>query len=204
MSKGILYDELHDICKYGDYFKYCCRNGLMKDISGEPCPKCADGKVRLAKDSSLTDGKIFRCSKKQCYFKQSIRQNSWFSKSKLSLIIILKLTYFWIYKLPSTYVKRELQLGSDHTLVDWKNFCREVCVEILEKNSEKIGGEGKIVEIDESKFGKRKFHRGRRVDGVWVFGGIERGSNRMFMKIVDSRSSQTLLPSSMNIFYPVH
>ncbi|KAG8227915.1 hypothetical protein J437_LFUL011843 [Ladona fulva] len=39
-----------------------------------------------------------------------------------------------------------------------------------------LGGEGKVVEIDESKFGKRKFNRGRLVEGKWVFGGIERGT----------------------------
>jgi len=42
-------------------------------------------------------------------------------------------------------------------------------------SSEKLGGPGKIVEIDESKFGRRKYHRGHHVDGQWVFGGIERG-----------------------------
>ena len=75
----------------------------------------------------------------------------------------------------------ELRIGSEHTTVDWYNFAREVCVEILEKHSTKIGGPGKTVEIDESKFGKRKYHRGRRVDGVWVFGGIERESKRSFL-----------------------
>ena len=55
-----------------------------------------------------------------------------------------------------------------------RSFAREVCATILEVESQPIGGVGKIVEIDESKFGKRKYHRGRRVDGVWVFGGIER------------------------------
>ena len=39
---------------------------------------------------------------------------------------------------------------------------------------EKIGGPGIIVEIDESKFGKVEYHRGHRVDGVWVFGMVER------------------------------
>jgi hypothetical protein len=29
------------------------------------------------------------------------------------------------------------------------------------------------IQIDESKFGKRKHHRGRRVEGVWVFGLVE-------------------------------
>ncbi|KAG1267082.1 hypothetical protein G6F66_014076 [Rhizopus arrhizus] len=35
-------------------------------------------------------------------------------------------------------------------------------------------GQPIIVEIDESKFGKRKYNKGKRVDGVWVVGGVER------------------------------
>ena len=38
---------------------------------------------------------------------------------------------------------------------------------------EKIGGSGKLVQIDENKIGKRKYHRGHVVEGQWVFGGIE-------------------------------
>ena len=47
----------------------------------------------------------------------------------------------------------------------------------------KIGGPGKVVEIDESKFGKRKFHRGRRADDVWVLGGIERDSKTVSLSM---------------------
>lgn len=72
------------------------------------------------------------------------------------------------------------EIGSDHTIVDWKNFAREVCLCILKQDSERIGGPGKHVEIDESKFGKRKYHRGKRVDGVWVFDEIERESKSVF------------------------
>ena len=73
---------------------------------------------------------------------------------------------------------RELRIGSEQTLVDWYNFPREVCVEIIIRNSGQIGGDGKEVEIDESMFRKRKYHRGERVDGVWVYGGIERQSKK--------------------------
>jgi len=53
------------------------------------------------------------------------------------------------------------------------HFCRELCEVVLFEKREKLGGSGKIVEIDESKIGKRKYHRGQVVEGQWVFGGIE-------------------------------
>lgn len=36
-----------------------------------------------------------------------------------------------------------------------------------------IGGNDVVVEIDESKFGKVKYHRGRRVEGVWIVGIVK-------------------------------
>ena len=50
------------------------------------------------------------------------------------------------------------------------------------------------VEIDESKFWKRKFNRGRLVDGHWVFGGIERTTGECFLVEVEHRDAATLLP----------
>ncbi|GFT13832.1 hypothetical protein TNCV_3023061 [Trichonephila clavipes] len=47
-----------------------------------------------------------------------------------------------------------------NTVVDWYMFCREVCMAAVLKESEPLGGEGKIVEIDESMFGKMKYERG--------------------------------------------
>lgn len=59
-----------------------------------------------------------------------------------------------------------------------------------------IGGEGKVVQIDESKFGKRKFNKGRRVTGHWVLGMIEDDSEDVRLEVCPEniRSSDTLLP----------
>ena len=73
-------------------------------------------------------------------------------------------------------------------------FCRETWEVTIQRNSEKLGGEGKVVQIDESKVGKRKYHRGYRVEGQWVFGGIEEDSRRCFLVAVEDRSKATLLP----------
>ena len=77
-------------------------------------------------------------------------------------------------------MEEELKIGSCSTLVDWYNFAREVCLQIAILDNEQIGGPGIVVEVDESKFGKRKYNRGRKVDGCWVFGGIERVGKKVF------------------------
>ena len=59
-------------------------------------------------------------------------------------------------KNPQIHAKKEFGFSS-RTVVDWANFCREVAIDAVFKHSEKIGGPGSVVEIDESKFGKRKF-----------------------------------------------
>ncbi|GFV62600.1 DDE_Tnp_IS1595 domain-containing protein [Trichonephila clavipes] len=56
-----------------------------------------------------------------------------------------------------------------------------------------LGGPDVIVEIDESMFCKRKYNRGIRVKETWVFGGIERSTNKCFFHVVQDRSKYTLL-----------
>ena len=51
-----------------------------------------------------------------------------------------------------------------------------------------------MVEIDESKFGKRKYNHGRYQDGHWVFGGVEQGTGDCFMVEVPNQTAATLLP----------
>ena len=49
---------------------------------------------------------------------------------------------------------------SSHTTVDWASFCRQVCIDAVITKVQPIGGPGKIVEIDESMFGKKKYGKG--------------------------------------------
>ncbi|GFT02996.1 putative transposase-like protein [Trichonephila clavipes] len=59
--------------------------------------------------------------------------------------------------------------------------------------SVKLGGEGKIVEIDENLFGKMKYGKGKRVKGNWVFGGVQRDSEKCFFRVVPNRTKVELL-----------
>ena len=140
-----------------------------------------------------SDCVLWRCSHSKCRNKISLREKSWFSGIHLSLDQVIKLIYYWVYKLPLEFIARELKkIGSEQTIVDWCQFARDVCIGIIKSDNEQIGRPGIVIE--ESKFGKRKYHRGKRVDGVWVFGGIERDSKRCcFFLIAEDRSAPTLI-----------
>ena len=54
----------------------------------------------------------------------------------------------------------------------------------------KLGGTCNIIEIDESKFGRRKYNRGHHVGGVWVFGGVERRTKKIFLISVEKKTKK--------------
>ena len=102
--------------------------------------------------------------------------------------------YLWSQSFTVDEIIHELKL-SKKTVIEWTTFFRECCVTTMIDNSEQIGGNGIEVEIDESKFGKRKYYRGHRVEGQWVFGGREKyNKKKVFMVPVNDRKQKTLLP----------
>lgn len=162
--------------------------------------KVCKGQMRLVPFSGVkacNDGYRWRCTAKIDGKKHdtsvTIRAKSWFSGSNMTLQEIVLLTYYWCHNLPQEYIIHELGLSSA-TIVDWFNFAREVCEELIIRNSVKIGGPGVEVEIDETKIGKRKYNRGRHVDGQWVFGGRETNDrSKIFMVPVADRTKETLV-----------
>jgi len=88
---------------------------------------------------------------------------------------------------------REEYSVNPNTIADWGMFCRETMHVFMAGCSEKLGGSNKTVEIDESKFGQRKYHKGHPVKGQWVFGGVERESGRTFLVPVPDRTADTLV-----------
>ena len=72
-------------------------------------------------------------------------------------------------------------------------FCRKLCEVTLFEKREKLGGSGKVIQIDELKIGKRKYHHGHVVEGQWVFGGIEEESRKCFIVTVEDTTEATLI-----------
>ena len=131
------------------------------------CSVCED-QMKLVRCNDRSDEFKWECRRqinnKRHKVENSIRSGSWFAKSNMTLEEILQFTYWWCQDLDQAQIRHELGLNTN-TGVDWDSFCREVCEIELFENSVKIRGEGKVVQIDESKFGKRKYHRGHHVEG---------------------------------------
>jgi hypothetical protein len=121
----------------------------------------------------------------------SIKVGSWFQQSNFFQEILL-ITYDIVCRVQARQIQREYRLSA-HTVSVWGMFCRETTLVFLAGCFVKIGGPQNTVEIDESMFGRPKYHRGHPINGQWVFGGVERESGRTFLVPMLDRTADTLM-----------
>ena len=179
----------------GTMFDFLMANHLI--ASQRLCPDCK-GDMKLITSSRASDLKIWSCKltvkgEQRHYREKSLRFGTIFSKMQLKLPQWIILAYCWANHYSNQQTAHEASV-SEQAVVDWFRVFTEIVTESIYFNMEKIGGSGKVVEVDESKCGKRKYNRGRVVDGSWVFGGCERGDKKIFMFTVEYRNEETLLP----------
>ena len=120
-------------------------------------------------------GKFYQCKRRRCRKKVSLFKGSIFARSKLSCNEVMLVGYLWLAECSHKTIMRTTGF-SKPTVTKFLEYFRQLVGCHLDTDDMIIGGEGIIVEIDESKFGKRKYHRGHQVEGVWVIGGVEEWS----------------------------
>ncbi|XP_013096236.2 uncharacterized protein LOC106079595 [Biomphalaria glabrata] len=139
------------------------------------------------------DGFRWRCC--NCNFRKSVRDNSFFGGSHISLVQLLQLIHCWSYDMPLFNIIHETKISKE-PVIDWCNSCREECEKYINRHKlSEIGGidddeEPIIVEINEAKNIKRKYltHESR-----WVFGGIERHSRKGFLIEIPNNTTASLI-----------
>jgi transposase-like protein len=153
------------------------------------CLKEGDWHFRCTRRVSINKKKAATCG-----WWASARTGSFVEKSRLPIVTLWRLVTYFLYHNPprQPFLVENLDV-SNRTVVDWFSFVREVYLDHLLSTSVRLGGPGKIVEIDEAKFGKRKYNRGRRVKGNWVLGGIQRDTRQSFLVRVQDRTRRTLI-----------
>ncbi|KAG0432444.1 hypothetical protein DMUE_5499 [Dictyocoela muelleri] len=116
-----------------------------------------------------------RCGRRGCRKRRPLINKKPFFNTLLSISDIFKVIFHLaigdkaanislVYGIDKNSVRRIL-LDMQDVLTDYNRNIR-------------LGGLGVVVEIDESKFGNRKYNRGHRVSGSWIVGGVERSARR--------------------------
>jgi hypothetical protein len=141
----------------------------------------------------------YRCVKKNCRKERSIFLNTFFEESKLPLNKIFYVLNAILYDMPIKSIITTNGIYSE-SVCSITSYIRQLVRDNVEMESVKIGGEGIEVEVDETKMGKRKYHKGHRVGGVWVVAGVERTPERkIFVQEVENRDEATI-QSILNTF----
>ena len=106
--------------------------------------------------------------------------SSFLINTHLSLHQILRAAYYWANHSSSTLttIQTEANLHSRTTIIDYYNYFRDICQEwaLRVQVNERLGGLGRVIEVDESKLFHAKYNRGDMLRRTydWVFGLLER------------------------------
>ena len=152
--------------------EWLARRRLLRNI--HKCIRCWIA-CTLVAQRDVADG--FRWECRLCGEKRNIQLHSFF-KGNLLLGKPVWLLFNWATEIDMQDVMWHLNI-SKHTVIDWYNFVRDVCTIYVRNHPQPLGGFNNngspiVVEIDESYFYHRKYHRGRVNVGEWVFGTVER------------------------------
>ena len=158
--------------------QYCMQIAIIQNKQW--CSKCNNNMYLM--ETSLddyTDGFCLNCPTSP-HHRVSIRRDSIIEGKKISLQQFLRILWHNCNTLSVSQAAKE-EAMCPKTVRNIYESIRRCMVEDLLMTPVMIGGPGKIVEIDESLFGRRKYNRGKRVKGKWILGGTERGSKECFL-----------------------
>jgi hypothetical protein len=166
-------------------FKFLAAEGVFYDSL--PCPGC-NKPMKRNEDKS-----VFRCTTNSCNQREiSMRKHTFFFDTSLSCRAIMFMALLWLAGVGHLSVI-ELTHHSPNTVSNFFKYFRQLISSNLTVEECMIGGPDVIVEIDETKLGKRKYNKGHRVDGVWILCGIERTIEaNAFCVPLKNRSAETL------------
>lgn len=135
----------------------------------------------------------------RCGTKTTAMQDSIFEDSRLSPGKTLMLAYCFASGCSYEETKKNLifeatdEPTANTTIASYFSLFRESITakyERISPRSDKIGGPGKIVQVDEAVLGRRKYHRGRVYDLQWVCMIDQDGNVRM--EICPNRTRESL------------
>ena len=180
---------------------WCRAIGLL--ASTITCPKKV--KVGVNDDGSnimedcgglmLPKSRSFRCSNNRNH-ERTERTYSFFHRTHLTIPDVMVFVKSYLDKLTLLQCTKFSGVAYGTTAVNWASYVRELFKEHFHRNTKHVKLSGEI-EIDESLFGRRmKYKKGNPNAGlkIWIFGMVERESNKIILYPVSERSKEVLIP----------
>jgi IS1 family transposase len=158
-----------------------------------PCT-CGNSMKKKRRSSGQIVWECNRAYHRPTQIRRGYKDGTFFENSNISFQQVFKLSYLWAMNHSVEYAEYETQLAH-RIVVSWYKKFRKICKRYFHANPIRLGGNGVIVEADETFMTRRHGGRGRPVRrrSKWLFGIVERGSGRSYYKIVRRRDSATLL-----------
>lgn len=118
-----------------------------------------------------------------CGTRMSVRNGTFFEKSKLHIHTILQIMFDFVSQTPVT-TSANFSGVSTGVAIQWFEYCRDICTSKLLKDKKKLGGTGHIVEV--------KNNVGRVSRQEWVIGFYDRTAKLVFLRQIPDRTAVTL------------
>ena len=138
--------------------------------------------------SSKASKKFIKCNNIACPNKGKrvgIWKNTIFDHCHMKHYNVLRLVEAWINMYPTRIIACELRT-SRQTVRNILKKLTDLLVPLYYDECESLGSQDSYVEVDESKFGKRKYNKGHPVEGVWVVGLVDKNERAdPFRYIID-------------------
>ena len=187
-----------EVKKEEDAIAYLVQHGIIKPIKEEYCIEedCGWKMGIKNKKSSLRQLEFNPCHSCQSRF-----ANTFFDGAKIETHIILYLSIMWLARCAVKQVLTFSKKILNATVCNYYSHFCQLAANMIDDSKAKIGEPGIEVEVDESKFAKRKYHRGHCVGSKdWVLSGIEIHTRptelkkQYFAVIIEDRSRTTIEP----------
>ena len=114
------------------------------------CPSC-NQPMNENRRVSRGDGIVWRCLRRhqgapRCNKKQALRHGSFLTNSNLEPRQFVMLAYFWAHGI-SASSQVEMCSVSEHSVIQWNQWFRDICSRYLVENPIQLGGNGRVVQI---------------------------------------------------------
>jgi ISXO2-like transposase domain len=178
--------------KYLDIFKQ-----VLTEKAANMCCSVCLGKVSLLKNL-----REVKCTTKNCRKVFPVTTSPLFYKSKLNNDKILRIIQHLKLYVATNAICELLEVNKNTVCRIRKKITTLLYKDFITKGLV-IGGEEIVVEVDETKMGRRKYNKGHKVDGVWILGMVEKTTQRRIIAVpVEKRDTGTLNRKILQFVHP--